>query len=147
MIIKNAEVYTENGIFEKKDIYISGGKFVEKPEESDQEIVDGAGCYAIPGLTDIHFHGCMGYDFCDGTEEAIQAIADYEASVGVTTIVPATMTFSEEKLMQISQAARAHQNGKGAELCGINMEGPFIAPAKKGAQNGKYIHRPGCRHV
>ena len=57
MIIKNAEVYTENGIFEKKDIYISGGKFVEKPEESDQEIVDGAGCYAIPGLTDIHFHG------------------------------------------------------------------------------------------
>ena len=37
MIIKNAEVYTENGIFEKKDIYISGGKFVEKPEESDQD--------------------------------------------------------------------------------------------------------------
>ena len=39
MIIKNAEVYTENGIFEKKDIYISGGKFLEKPAESEQEIV------------------------------------------------------------------------------------------------------------
>ena len=97
MIIKNAEVYTEQGIFEKKDIYVEEGKFVDHIPEDTRE-VDGEGCYAIPGLTDIHFHGCMGKDFCDGTEEAIQTIADYEASVGVTTIAPATMTFSEEKL-------------------------------------------------
>ena len=142
MIIKNAEVYTEAGRFEKKDIYIRAGKFADAPEAGDEEIVDGTGCYAIPGLTDIHFHGCVGHDFCDGTEEAIQAIADYEASVGVTTIVPATMTFSAEKLTQISHAARDHKNGRGADLCGINMEGPFIAPARKGAQNGKYIHQP-----
>lgn len=141
MIIKNAEVYTEQGIFEKKDIYIENGKFVDYVPEDGQE-VDASGCYAIPGLTDIHFHGCMGKDFCDGTEEAIQTIADYEASVGVTTIAPATMTFSEDKLMEIAQAAKAHKNNKGADLCGINMEGPFIAPKKKGAQNGKYIHRP-----
>lgn len=141
MIIKNAEVYTEQGIFEKKDIYIENGKFVDYVPEDGQE-VDASGYYAIPGLTDIHFHGCMGKDFCDGTEEAIQTIADYEASVGVTTIAPATMTFSEDKLMEIAQAAKAHKNNKGADLCGINMEGPFIASKKKGAQNGKYIHRP-----
>lgn len=142
MIIKNAEVFTEEGIFEKKDICIRDGKFVSEDSGEDQEILDGSGCYAIPGLTDIHFHGCVGYDFCDGTEEAIQAIADYQASVGVTTIVPATMTFSEDKLAEIGRAAKAHKNQRGAELCGINMEGPFIAPAKKGAQNGKYIHKP-----
>ena len=141
MVIKNAFVYTEEGKFEKKDIYICGEKFADKPSEQE-EIVDADGCYAIPGLTDIHFHGCVGKDFCDGTEEAIQAIADYEASVGVTTIVPATMTFSEEKLTQIVRAAKAHKNEKGAILCGINMEGPFIAMKKKGAQNGKYIHKP-----
>lgn len=143
MIIKNAEVYTEEGIFEKRDIYIQDGRFAgQMPEAEDQQVIDAEGCYAIPGLTDIHFHGCVGRDFCDGTEEAIQAIADYEASVGVTTIVPATMTFSEEKLMGIARAARAHKNEKGAILCGINMEGPFIAMKKKGAQNGKYIHKP-----
>ena len=141
MIIKNAEVYTEQGIFEKKDIYVEEGKFVDHIPEDTRE-VDGEGCYAIPGLTDIHFHGCMGKDFCDGTEEAIQTIADYEASVGVTTIAPATMTFSEEKLLEIARAAKAHKNERGADLCGINMEGPFIAPKKKGAQNGKYIHKP-----
>ncbi len=30
-------------------------------------VLDGEGCYAIPGLIDLHFHGCKGYDFCDGT--------------------------------------------------------------------------------
>lgn len=141
MIIKNAEVYTEDGVFRRQDIYIQGDRFTGQAPE-DTQVIDAEGCYAIPGLTDIHFHGCMGKDFCDGTEEAIRTIADYEASVGVTTMVPATMTFSEEKLMQIAKAARAYKNEKGAILCGINMEGPFIAMKKKGAQNGKYIHKP-----
>ncbi len=141
MIIRNAEVFTEKGTFEKKDIYMKDGLFTDYGSEDDQ-IIDGTDCYAIPGLTDIHFHGCMGKDFCDGTEEAIQTIADYEASIGVTTIAPATMTYSEEKLMKIAQVANAHKNERGAILCGINMEGPFISMAKKGAQNGKYIHKP-----
>lgn len=141
MIIKNAEVYLENGTFEKKDVYIQEDKFTQHLPE-DVQVLDAEGCYLIPGLTDIHFHGCVGRDFCDGTEESIQAIADYEASVGVTTIVPATMTFDEERLTNIARAAKAHKNEKGAILCGINMEGPFISMAKKGAQNGKYIHKP-----
>ena len=140
MIIKNADVFTEEGLFERKDVLIEGELFCDTT--SDEEVLDGSDCWLIPGLTDIHFHGAVGYDFCDGTEEAIQAIADYEASVGVTTIVPATMTFSEDKLTEIAKAANAHKNEKGAILCGINMEGPFISLAKKGAQNGKYIHRP-----
>lgn len=74
----------------------------------------------------------MGKDFCDGTEESIQVMADYEASQGVTTIAPATMTFDEERLTRIAKAAKAHKNEKGAILCGINMEGPFISMAKKG---------------
>lgn len=37
----------------------------------------------IPGLVDIHFHGCKGADMCDGTTEALDVITAYEASVGV----------------------------------------------------------------
>lgn len=146
MIIKNASVYTEAGIFENKDIYIKNGKFVDTVSNPEQEeVLDGAGCYAIPGLTDIHFHGCVGYDFCDGTKEAIAKMAAYEASVGVTTIVPATMTLVEEVLLGICQTAAAYteEAGEGyparAILCGINMEGPFVAESKKGAQNPAYI--------
>lgn len=141
MIIRGAKVYTEEGIFKEKEVCIQGENFAETGEDGET-IIDGSGCYLIPGLTDIHFHGCMGKDFCDGTEESIQVMADYEASQGVTTIAPATMTFDEERLIRIAKAAKAHKNEKGAILCGINMEGPFISMAKKGAQNGKYIHKP-----
>lgn len=147
MIIKNAFVYTEDGIFLNKDIYIKDGVFAGSREEADDgEVIDASGCLAIPGLTDIHFHGCMSYDFCDGTREAIDAMAEYEASVGVTNIVPATMTLSEEMLLTICETAKAYAEeglkDKRAHFWGINMEGPFVSPAKKGAQNGEYICRP-----
>lgn len=147
MIIRNASVFTEEGKFVKQDIYIKADKFVKSPEEADgEEIIDAEECFAIPGLTDIHFHGCMGHDFCDGTRDAITAMAEYEASVGVTSMVPATMTLGEDTLHGICETAAAYvkevRNDKAADLCGINMEGPYVAASKKGAQNGAYIREP-----
>ncbi len=149
MIIKNAAVYTEENCFEKKDIYIAGDKFCDAAGENDGAVIDGEGCYAIPGLTDIHFHGCMGSDFCDGTIEAIDTMAAYEASVGVTTIVPATMTLGSDQLYRICETAAEYKKAQDAGekegkaiFCGINMEGPFISREKMGAQNPAYIHTP-----
>ncbi|NLL77931.1 MAG: N-acetylglucosamine-6-phosphate deacetylase [Clostridiales bacterium] len=147
MIIKNANVFTEEGKFVKQDIYIKGGQFVkDEAEASADEVIDAEGCFAVPGLTDIHFHGCVGYDFCDGTEEAITKIAEYQASIGVTSIVPATMTLGEDVLKGICETAavyrKTNKNEKAADLCGINMEGPFLAESKKGAQNSTYLHKP-----
>lgn len=141
MIIKNAMVYHENGRFSSGDIYIEKDKIVQ--EDRGGEVIDATAMYAIPGLTDIHFHGCMNHDFCDGTPEAIEAMALYEAKQGVTTICPATMTLPEDTLLQIAECARAYEgHPAGAQLCGINMEGPFVSMKKRGAQNGDYIHEP-----
>ena len=142
MIIKNALIYTPRHTFEEGSLTIREGRIVPfaQPEEGE-EIVDAKGAYALPGLVDIHFHGAMGKDFCDGTEEAIQTLADFEAGKGVLAICPATMTFSEEILNGVMDAAAAHQNGRGADLVGINMEGPFISPNKVGAQNPEYLHK------
>lgn len=140
MIIKNVKVFKENGIFEPGEIYIEGENFVEKC--SDDQVIDGNGCYAIPGLTDVHFHGCVGYDFCDGTEEAIKAMAEYELENGITAICPATMTLAEDTLTDIANAAATYKSETGADLVGINMEGPFISMEKKGAQNPAFIHKP-----
>ena len=142
MIIKNVKVFTEDKTFEPGAIGIENGIFKNNLFDSG-EIIDGEGCYAIPGLIDVHFHGCMGYDFCDGTKEAIEKIAEYEASQGVTTIVPATMTLSEEELMKIMANGGTYENKEGAAvLAGINMEGPFICSKKKGAQAATHIHKP-----
>ena len=140
MIIKNAKIYTPEHTFRTGDLVIREGRIVygSAPEEGE-EVLDAGGAYALPGLVDIHFHGAVGHDFCDGDEAGLQAIADFEASKGVLAICPATMTFSEEILNGIMDMAAAHKNGSGADLVGINMEGPYISPSKIGAQNPKYV--------
>ena len=158
MIIKNVKVYQEDQIFKEGEICIRDGVFAGNAEvQAEEEILDGAGCYAIPGMIDLHFHGCMGYDFCDGTEEAIREIARYEASIGVTAIAPATMTLPVPELEHILSVAAAYRKKAEAEkaadapeeirkkaqteadLVGVNMEGPFISKAKKGAQDERNI--------
>lgn len=159
MIIKNVKVYTPEKIFVDGWIRVQGGVFESvgtgsEPAVSGEDVLDGDGCYAIPGLIDLHFHGCKGYDFCDGTKEAIEEIAKYEASVGVTAIAPATMTLTVEELVHVLKTAAQYKResederqkeggavlaAMKADLVGINMEGPFISPAKKGAQNEKNI--------
>jgi N-acetylglucosamine-6-phosphate deacetylase len=145
MIIKNAMVFLEDGSFAKKDIYIVKDRFSEN-ETYDNQILDAEGLYAIPGLTDIHFHGCAGYDFCDGTPEAFQKIAEYQATHGITTIAPATMTLSDEMLTKIFINVSNYSCDTGATLVGIHMEGPYLSCAKKGAQNSTYLMQPDPSH-
>ena len=141
-IIKNATILNDDFEFHRGDLKISDGVIVESElavglRPDDVEIIDGENFYAIPGLVDIHFHGCNGHDFCEGTHEAFRKIMDYENSAGVTTICPATMTLPEEKLISIMKSAKNFQG-----ISGIYLEGPFISKNKLGAQNPAYVAKP-----
>ncbi len=150
MIIKNAIVYSEEGTMLKKDIYIRGERITDAPSAAEatkeDTVLDADGMYLIPGLTDLHLHGCVGFDFCDGTTEAIHAIAEYEAKNGITTICPATMTLDDTALSGIFEAAAEYRSENGAVLVGINMEGPYLSHAKKGAQNPAFLRLPSAEH-
>ena len=168
MIIKNARVFTEDNCFVYGDVSVEVGRFKEVPRtadnckddgnkctwgkateegsvkntykgNSDGKILDASGLIMIPGLVDIHFHGCMGADMCDGTVEALDVITSYEASVGVTSVCPATMTIPRDELLCVMKNAGDYTYHGGAHLVGINMEGPFISPSKKGAQAAENI--------
>ncbi len=142
--ITHGQAFQKEGLFLPGDIYICNDRIVSEEEYSscsgEETVTDAEGCIVIPGLTDIHFHGCMGSDCCDGSEEAFRRIAEYELRQGVTSITPATMTMPEETLAQICQTVKGFSFAGGADLCGLYMEGPFISTAKKGAQNESYIH-------
>lgn len=161
MIIKNGLVFTEKHTFEpatvatKEDlITVIGDASTEIGTDASEEVFDATGCYVIPGLTDVHFHGCDGHDFCEGTKEAFDAITSFELKHGVTTVCPATMTLAEETLTEICKNAaeyrKAQINGDaadGSDLIGIHMEGPFINAHKKGAQNEAYVQTPSAEKV
>lgn len=144
MIIKNGYVHSRTEGFVAKDIFTEAGYF--SSSSSDGIVVDASNCYVIPGLVDVHFHGCDGADFSDGTKDALETIGAYELKNGTTTICPASMTASPEQLMTICKNALAYTKAEHeapvSRLCGIHLEGPFIALSKKGAQNPDYIIPP-----
>lgn len=142
MRLTGAKVYDVQEGFVSRDVCIDGELIGEG--STDGKTADLSGYYLIPGLTDVHFHGAKGHDFSDADPEGLQIMADYELSRGVTQICPAGMTLLEEQLIKVCRNAAEHRrtSKSGALLCGVNLEGPFLSRAKKGAQNGEWLHAP-----
>ena len=148
MIIKGGKVFQEDGSFLEQAIYINDHRLVDKAEyQDDGEVIDAEGLLVLPGLVDIHSHGAAGKDFSDGNPEGLKKILQYEKRCGITSYCPTSMTFPKERLRQIFASIKGAQTEDGATVVGINMEGPFLDPAKKGAHVEKWIAAPDVAFV
>lgn len=141
MKIINGTVFYKNSRFEKRDICISDGIICDSAEG---EVFDASGCYVIPGLIDVHIHGCINADASSGDIEAFEKMSSFLAKKGVTSFCPATMTLPIDTLEKAFKSADLYKRTQksGSRLIGINMEGPYFSMAKKGAQNPDYIKNP-----
>ena len=90
MRITGGRVFDLEQGFVSRDVCTDGALIA--PSSGDDTLLDAKGCYVIPGLVDVHFHGCVGEDFSDATPDGLQKIADYELSQGVTYLCPTGMT-------------------------------------------------------
>lgn len=140
--IKGGEVFGPDG-FTERNVYMKDGRIVGSFPDVQGATVDATGCYVIPGLVDMHFHGANMGDVSDGDMAGLHAMGSYEASRGITAMCPATMTLPEDVLTRALVTAAAYEPAwNEADLVGVNMEGPFIAPTKVGAQNPEYVQVP-----
>ena len=118
---------------------------------ADAEIIDAKGGYVSPGLIDLHIHGYLGKDVCDGEEESIRTISAGIVKNGVTGYLPTTMTVDMKVIKKALEVCRAlkeeSKNWDGSEILGCHAEGPFISESKKGAQDAKYILKPDAAFV
>ncbi len=116
----------------------------EQVDLSAYEVIDAAGQYVAPGLVDIHIHGYLGEDVSDASVDGIKKMAAGIAKNGVTSWCPTTMTVSMPEILAAFDAVRQVKAsaGYGAKVLGINCEGPFINPSKKGAQAEEHILPP-----
>lgn len=141
-------MFQEDGSFLEQAIYINDHRLVDKAEyQDDGEVIDAEGLLVLPGLVDIHSHGAAGEDFSDGNPEGLKKILQYEKRCGITSYCPTSMTFPKERLRQIFASIKGAQTEDGATVVGINMEGPFLDPAKKGAHVEKWIAAPDVAFV
>ena len=136
-ISEKGYVVCEDGIITQ----IGQGYF---PVTESDEIINAGRLYVSPGFIDMHTHGAGGYDFMDGTVEAYLGAAKMHAKHGTTSLLPTTLTSTNEELLKtfsIYKEAKA-KNTEGASFLGLHLEGPYFAYGQKGAQDPKYLRNP-----
>ena len=149
MLLKNAEILNRDFQWEHSDLAVQDGRIAAIGTDLGEaaETLDLSGRRIVPGFVDIHIHGCAGSDACDATPDALAAMAGYLITKGVTSFCPTTMTISRNGILAALKNAQACMENPpaGAAIRGVNMEGPYIAESRKGAQKAEFVRRPDWR--
>ena len=111
--------------------------------ESGVEEIHIPGAYATSGFIDSHIHGAGGFD-CSSVADSpnrIDAMSRMLAERGVTAFVPTVVADQRDRMLENLHllSTLLDQPVPGAIPVGINVEGPFINPKKKGAQDASAI--------
>ncbi|MBX9957617.1 N-acetylglucosamine-6-phosphate deacetylase [Peribacillus simplex] len=151
-IINNLMVHSEKETYKNGYIKVVDGKIAEvgpasqyKQDDDAKVITLSPDFQVIPGAIDIHIHGASNSDAMDATHEALSTMAKTLPKEGTTSFLATTMTQSTQAIETALLNAGKYienQTQEHAEIVGIHLEGPFISPARKGAQPEDYIIDP-----
>jgi N-acetylglucosamine-6-phosphate deacetylase len=102
------------------------------------------GPYIAPGFVDIHVHGWGGHDAM-GDTAALDGMARALLRRGVTSFLPTAVTAPIPALLAFADRVRAwipEAPDDGAQPLGFNLEGPFLAPSRRGAHAAAHLREP-----
>lgn len=144
-IYTNCRIITGGKIISEKDIvaengYITG--IVPHGSVSDGRTVSLGGSYIAPGFIDIHCHGGNGYEFVDGTQEAVIKACEIHFMHGTRIMYPTVSASDREITVRSLEAVE-----KAADKCrviipGVHLEGPYLSPAMCGGQDLSTLRKP-----
>jgi N-acetylglucosamine-6-phosphate deacetylase len=144
MILTNARLIFPDGVRDGLEVVVEKGKIAAIREHNHartNEIVDLRGNYLAPGFIDLHVHGALGHDTMEASTEAFQAICDYHASGGTTSLLLTTPTAPLDSITDVLSVVRDCRRSI-KQLVDVHVEGPFISKAKCGAQRAEFIQSP-----
>jgi N-acetylglucosamine-6-phosphate deacetylase len=144
MILTNARLIFPDGIRDGLELVVGKEKITAIREHSHaraNEVLDLHGNYLAPGFIDLHVHGALGRDSMEASAEAFQAICDYHASGGTTSLLLTTATAPFDRITDVLNAVRDCRCSI-TRIAGVHVEGPFISKAKCGAQRAEFIQSP-----
>ncbi len=143
MIIKSTRVWAKDN-FVPDSIKIEDGKITERLGYDIPADFDFGDRMILPGFIDIHTHGGFGCDIMDTDEDGIRKWVAEVPKFGVTSFLATTFTDSRESTLKaIENVVNVYNRGAdGAEILGINLEGPFIGTEYVGGMEEKWILAP-----
>ncbi len=109
------------------------------PPPADER-VDLPGADLVPGFVDLHAHGGGGHSFDDGPDAVRAALAVHRAAGttrSVVSLVAAPLAELEVSLAGIADLAAADPT-----VLGAHLEGPFLAPTRRGAHDPRHLRAP-----
>ena len=150
LLVKNARVYRD-GKFVVGDVLCEDALIAQIGKDldaADAKVIDAGGMRLAPGFVDVHPHGAAGVDVNAADEAGLRRIAAFFATQGVTAFNASVLTDTPETTEKCLGAIAnvMSDRGRGAQLLGAHLEGPFLAKEYKGAMP-EYLLREGDENL
>jgi N-acetylglucosamine-6-phosphate deacetylase len=144
----NGRVLTPDGWVRDHAVLLDGARIAAVLPASDPRVRDAPqhdlrGATLLPGFIDVQVNGGGGVLFNDApTVETIRQIGVGHRRYGTTGFLP-TLISDDAGVMRAALAAVEQALAEGVPgLLGIHLEGPYLAPARKGVHDPKFFRVP-----
>jgi N-acetylglucosamine-6-phosphate deacetylase len=126
-------------------VLIQGDRITETgqgrpPRPPDLDLNSG---FLVPGFVDLQINGYFSEDFAEADAAGWEKVARRLPETGTTAFLPTLITAPLDRLAaSIATATELFAGLSGARVLGLQVEGPFISPVRKGAHNADWIIDP-----
>jgi len=148
-VFVNATIISQHRLYNGGVAVDENGRIVDvwsgtRPTMASFKTIDAHGLYLSPGFIDIHTHGGGGYDFMDGSVEAVCGGCRKHLEHGTTSLLPSTVSSNDIELFESLECIvkASHMKENMPEILGIHLEGPYFSPEMNMAQDKKSIKNP-----
>ena len=148
LALVNGRVLGEHGPREGQAVLVEGAHIVAIVAQSDPRVAQAKqhelrGHLLLPGFIDVQVNGGGGVLFNETpTVEALASISAAHRKFGTTGLLPTLITDTPEVMRAALKAVNDAIDQGVPGILGIHVEGPFLAPARKGIHDAKLFRLP-----
>ncbi|MGH9271029.1 MAG: N-acetylglucosamine-6-phosphate deacetylase, partial [Ilumatobacteraceae bacterium] len=142
--VTNGAVITPDGVVPDGHVLIEGGRITAvRRGPSEAQAIDAQGGWICPGFIDLQFNGAHGIDLTRQPER-IDELAELRPQDGVTAFLPTIVTCAPELRTAALDAWRRRDGDRAGSAVplGLHLEGPMLAPIRRGAHHASLLEPP-----
>jgi N-acetylglucosamine-6-phosphate deacetylase len=142
-LLRGATAVDERGEVDDAWVLVEGGSIVAAGAGVAPDagvVVDLGDAILVPGFVDLHGHGAGGHAYDDGGAELVAALNVHRAhgtTRSVISMVTNPLAELRERLAEVAALTATDPL-----VLGSHLEGPFLAPGRRGAHNPEFLRPP-----